>query len=49
MWATFIMTALGDLGADTDWQRVGIDDVVSRLEAAFAEFTELVDGVRHSV
>jgi hypothetical protein len=49
MWSSFIMTALGDLGEKTDWQRVGIDDIVSRLEAAFAEFTELVDDVRHSV
>ena len=49
MWASFIMTALGDLGEKTDWQQVGIDDIVSRLEAAFAEFTELVDNVRHPV
>jgi AcrR family transcriptional regulator len=49
MWASFIMTALGDLSEETDWQRVGIDDVVSRLEAAFAEFIELVDDVRQSV
>jgi AcrR family transcriptional regulator len=49
MWASFIMTALGDLGEETDWQRVGIDDIVSRLEAAFAEFIGLVDDVRQSV
>jgi AcrR family transcriptional regulator len=49
MWASFIMTALGDLGEETDWQQVGIDDIVSRLEAAFAEFTELVDDVRQPV
>ena len=49
MWASFIMTALGDLGEETDWQQVGIDDIVSRLEAAFAEFIELVDEVRQPV
>ena len=49
MWASFIMTALDDLGAETDWQQVGIDDIVSRLEAAFAEFIELVDDVRQPV
>ncbi len=49
MWASFIMTALDDLGEETDWQRVGIDDIVSRLEAAFAEFIGLVDDVRQSV
>ncbi|HVQ49107.1 MAG TPA: TetR family transcriptional regulator [Mycobacterium sp.] len=48
-WAAFIMTALGDLSDETDWQRLGIDDIVSRLEAAFAEFIELMDDVRHSV
>jgi AcrR family transcriptional regulator len=49
IWASFIMTALGDLGEETDWQQVGIDDIVSRLEAAFAEFIELVDEVRQPV
>ena len=49
MWASFIMTALDDLGEETDWQQVGIDDIVSRLEAAFAEFIGLVDDVRQPV
>ena len=49
IWASFIMTALGDLGEETDWQQVGIDDIVSRVEAAFAEFIELVDDVRQPV
>jgi AcrR family transcriptional regulator len=49
MWSSFIMAALGDLREETDWQRVGIDDIVSRLEVAFAEFTELVDDVRQRV
>jgi AcrR family transcriptional regulator len=49
MWASFIMTALGDLGEETDWQQVDIDDIVSRVEAAFAEFIELVDEVRQPV
>jgi AcrR family transcriptional regulator len=49
MWASLIMTALGDLSGETDWQQVGIDDIVSRLEAAFDEFTELVDEVRQPV
>ncbi len=39
MWASIIMTALGDLGDDgVDWQGIGVDDIVSRLEATFAEF-----------
>jgi AcrR family transcriptional regulator len=49
IWASLTITALGDLGEDTDWQRVGIDDIVSRMEAAFAEFIELVDDVRQPV
>jgi hypothetical protein len=43
------MTALGDLSGKTDWGSIGIDDVVSRLEAAFTEFIELVDDVRQPV
>jgi AcrR family transcriptional regulator len=49
-WGSIIMTALADLSEQgVDWARIGIDDIVSRLEATFAEFTELVDDVRHSV
>jgi AcrR family transcriptional regulator len=49
-WGSIIMTGLADLSEQgVDWGQVGIDDIVSRLEAAFAEFTELVDDVRHSV
>jgi AcrR family transcriptional regulator len=49
-WGSIIMTALADLAAEgVDWARIGIDDVVSRLEATFDEFTEVVDDVRHSV
>jgi hypothetical protein len=39
MWGSIIMTALGDLADDdVDWAQLGVDDVVSRLEATFAEF-----------
>jgi AcrR family transcriptional regulator len=39
MWVSIIMTALGDLTVDgVDWAEVGIDGVISRLEATFAEF-----------
>ncbi len=42
MWASVIMTALGDLSErKRTGSRLGIDDIVSRLEATFAEFTEL--------
>jgi len=49
-WGGIIMTALADLAEEgVDWGRVGIDDVVSRLEAAYAEFTDLVGDVRQPV
>ena len=50
VWGSIIMTALADLANDDmDWEQLGIDDVVSRLEATFAEFTGLVEDVRHPV
>jgi AcrR family transcriptional regulator len=50
VWASIIMTALADLADDgTDWEHIGVDDVVSRLEATFAEFTGVVADVRQPV
>ncbi|HEX2286222.1 MAG TPA: TetR family transcriptional regulator [Mycobacterium sp.] len=47
VWGSIIMTALADLAnGDVDWQRLGIDDIVSRLEATFAEFRDLVSDAR---
>jgi len=41
MWGSIIMTALGDLSEPgVDWHNVGVDDVISRLEATFAEFMD---------
>ena len=49
VWASIIMTALADLGRATDWQDVGIDDAVARIEATFAQFTGLIDSVAQPV
>jgi AcrR family transcriptional regulator len=50
VWASIIMTALADLGEDdTDWDKVGIDDVVSRLEATYAEFIGLLADIPQPV
>ena len=49
VWASIIMTALADLGRATDWQGVGIDDAVDRIEATFAQFTGLIGGVTQPV
>jgi AcrR family transcriptional regulator len=49
VWASIIMTAMSDLGDGTDWSQVGIDDLVSRLEATFAEFIGLVGDIPQPV
>jgi AcrR family transcriptional regulator len=39
MWGSIIMTALADLtDSGVDWAQIGVDDVIARLEATFAEF-----------
>jgi AcrR family transcriptional regulator len=41
LWGSIIMTALGDLSEPgVEWENVGVDGVVSRLEATFAEFMD---------
>lgn len=43
MWGSIIMTALADLADDgVDWEHVGTDDIISRLEATFAEFIGVI-------
>jgi AcrR family transcriptional regulator len=47
VWGSITMTALADLCDDgVDWQRIGIDDVVRRLEATFVEFMGEIGTVR---
>lgn len=46
VWASIIMTALADLGMDTGWQGVDIDDAVERIDTTYAQFTGLIDGVQ---
>jgi hypothetical protein len=43
------MAALADLGMDTDWQDIDIDDAVDRIEATFDQFTGLIVGVAQRV
>jgi AcrR family transcriptional regulator len=45
VWVSIIGTALADLGQVADWQGIGIDDLVARLEATFAQFTKLIASV----
>ena len=43
-------SGLGDLSEDgVDWERVGIDDIVARLEATFAEFMDEIGNVQQLV
>jgi AcrR family transcriptional regulator len=50
VWGSIIMTSLADLTDDgVDWEKVGIDDVIARLETAFAEFTTLIEGIPQPV
>jgi AcrR family transcriptional regulator len=50
VWASIIMTAMADLSEHgVDWGRVGIDDIVARLEATFGEFIGEISNVRQPV
>jgi AcrR family transcriptional regulator len=50
VWGSIIMTAMADLSEQgVDWGRIGIDDVVARLEATFAEFMGEIRDVRQRV
>ena len=50
IWGSIIMTAMADLSErGVDWGRVGIDDIVARLEATFAEFMDEIGDVRQQV
>jgi AcrR family transcriptional regulator len=50
VWGSIIMTALADLSEPgVDWDDVGIDGIVSRLEATFAEFMSEMSNVRQPV
>jgi AcrR family transcriptional regulator len=50
VWGSIITTALADLSEQgVDWDAVGIDGIVARLEATFAEFMDEIGNVRQPV
>jgi AcrR family transcriptional regulator len=49
VWAAIIMTAQDDLGPDTDWDQVTIDELVTRVEKAYTEFVDVIEDVRQPV
>ena len=46
VWSAVLLTALDDLGPNTDWQHVTVDMLVARLEDTFAQFTGLMTALR---
>ena len=46
---SIIMAALADLGMDTEWRGVDIDDAADRIEETFVQFAGLIDGVAQPV
>jgi AcrR family transcriptional regulator len=49
VWVAVVMTALGDLGPDADWDAVTVEDLVARLEAGYAQFIDVISEVRQPV
>jgi len=49
VWGSIIMAALADLGMDTEWRGVDIDDAADRIEETFVQFAGLIDGVAQPV
>jgi AcrR family transcriptional regulator len=44
-WGAIFMTAVGDLGRTTDWDTVTVDDILSRLTRAYAQFVDVAADV----
>jgi AcrR family transcriptional regulator len=42
VWSAILLTALADLGPNTDWPHVTVDMLVTRLEDTFSQFIELM-------
>ena len=48
-WGAIVSTALGNLGPTTEWDDLTIDDVVAGVQATYADFIDIVAGVRRPV
>jgi AcrR family transcriptional regulator len=49
VWGLIIMTVIAELRSPGDWDTVTVDEIVERIEAAYADFLEVVTGVRQPV
>jgi AcrR family transcriptional regulator len=41
VWTAILLTAVEDLGPDSDWEHLGSDQLVTRLDHTFAHFTDI--------
>jgi AcrR family transcriptional regulator len=46
VWSAIVMTAVSDLGPSTDWEKIGVDGIVARVEDTFDQFIDLMAGLR---
>ncbi|MGV0812232.1 TetR family transcriptional regulator [Mycolicibacterium boenickei] len=46
VWGSIVMTGVAGLGSRGDWGSVTVDDIVERIEATYADFLEVVAGVK---
>jgi len=46
VWTSILLTALDDLGPDTDWDHVTIDDLLIRVEKTYSQFVDVIEDVR---
>jgi len=46
LWSTIIMTALADFGPATDWENVGVEAMIACLEETYAQFMDVIAGLR---
>lgn len=49
VWAAIITTAQDDLGPNTDWECLTIDELVARVESAYSQFVGVIEDVRQPV
>ena len=43
VWSSIVVTAMADLAdEETDWEHIGVDDVVARLDSTFDEFIDVI-------
>ncbi|BCI55202.1 TetR family transcriptional regulator [Mycolicibacterium litorale] len=49
VWGAIVMCALADLGPSADWDTMTVDGIVSRIEAAYAQFLDVTADVKQLV